>query len=137
MTDSEKPFTSPRCRFADKNFHEFCHECQRPYFRGYIDTQFFPRDPNPREIYKGKLWTRVFLVLMLIGLALGILASVHLIREEKIVNLAGWRLWEKIIVAVSCVIFIFRLVVHVVSPGHRFSHGTGEWRSTNSTGCSC
>ena len=38
-----------------------------------------PRDPNPQGIYKGKFWARVFLVLMLFGLALGILASFHII----------------------------------------------------------
>jgi hypothetical protein len=54
-------------------------ECERPYFRDYIDTRFFPRDPNPQGIYKGKFWVRVFLVLMLFGLVLIILASFHII----------------------------------------------------------
>ncbi len=62
MTDDEEPFTCPRCGFKDKIFHEFCPECQRPYFRDYIDTRFFPRDPNPQGISKGTFWARVFLV---------------------------------------------------------------------------
>jgi hypothetical protein len=79
MTDDEKLFTCPRCGFNDKIFHQVCPECRRPYFRDYIDTRFFPRDPNPQGIYKGKFWARVFLVLMLFGLALGILVSFHII----------------------------------------------------------
>jgi len=79
MTDDEKPFTCPRCGFKDKIFHTVCPECGRPYFRDYIDTQVFPRDPNPQGIYKGKFWARIFLVLTLIGLALGILASFHIL----------------------------------------------------------
>ena len=78
MTDDEAPFTCPRCGFKYKIFHQVCPECGRPYFRDYIDTQAFPRDPNPQGIYKGKFWARVFLVLMLFGLALGILASFHI-----------------------------------------------------------
>jgi hypothetical protein len=77
--DEEKPFTCPRCGFRDSIFHEICPECQRPYFRDYIDTRFYPRDPDPQGIYKGKFWGRVFLVLTLIGLAIGILASFHVI----------------------------------------------------------
>lgn len=79
MTDDEKPFTCPRCGFKDKIFHTVCPECGRPYFRDYIDTQVFPRDPNPQGIYKGKFWARIFLVMMLIGLAVGILASFHIL----------------------------------------------------------
>jgi hypothetical protein len=40
------------------------------------------------------------------------------------VNLTGRRLWEKIVVAASCVIIISWVIVLVVSPGHRFSLGT-------------
>jgi len=79
MTDDEKPFTCPRCGFNDKIFHTVCPECGRPYFRDYIDTQVFPRDPNTQGIYKGRFWARIFLVLTLIGLAVGILASFHLL----------------------------------------------------------
>lgn len=75
----EKPFTCPRCGHEDSEFHQICPECGRPYFRDYIDTQFFPRDPNPQGVYKGKFWARIFLVLMLFGLTLGILASFHII----------------------------------------------------------
>jgi hypothetical protein len=82
-SSDEKPwggvFTCPRCGYQNKTFHEFCPECQRPYFRDYIDTQFYPRDPNPQGIYKGKFWARVFLVLTLQGLAIGLLASFHII----------------------------------------------------------
>ncbi len=39
-------------------------------------------------------------------------------------NLTDRRLWEKIVVAVSCIIIISWVVVLVVSPGHRFSLGT-------------
>jgi len=48
-TDPEAPFTCPRCGFRDKTFHQVCPECGRPYFRDYIDTQFFPVTRTPRE----------------------------------------------------------------------------------------
>jgi DNA-directed RNA polymerase subunit RPC12/RpoP len=79
MTDDEKPFTCPHCGFNDDSFHQVCPECGRPFFRDYIDTRVHPRDPNPQGIYKGKFWARIFLVLMLFGLAFGILASFHVI----------------------------------------------------------
>ncbi len=79
MTDDQPPFTCPRCGHQDNIFHHICPECGRPFFRDYQDTRFYPRDPNPQGIYKGKFWARVFLVLMLLGIALGILASFHII----------------------------------------------------------
>ncbi|MFA5414437.1 MAG: hypothetical protein WC295_02990 [Methanoregula sp.] len=83
--DPETPFTCPRCGYPDKTFHEFYPKCQRPYFRDYLDTRFYPRDPNPQGIYKGKIGAHVFLVLTLLGLALSILVSFHIIWEEKTV----------------------------------------------------
>ena len=83
MPNPEAQFTRTRCGFGDKIFHQVCPGCGRPYFHDYIDTQFFPRDPNPRGIYKGKIRARVFPVLMLPGLAPGIPASFHIIQEEN------------------------------------------------------
>jgi hypothetical protein len=78
-TNDTSPFTCPRCGHEDNVFHAVCPECGRPYFRDYIDTKFHPRDPNPTGIYSGKFWARVFLVLVLLGLAVHILASFHII----------------------------------------------------------
>ena len=83
MTDSgsdEAPFTCPRCGHEDRSFHEVCPECGRPFFRDYIDTRFHPRDPDPQGVYKGKFWARVFLILVLMGMALGLLSSSGIIR---------------------------------------------------------
>jgi len=80
MTDAgSTPFTCPRCGHGDKEFHPVCPECGRPYFRDYIDTRFHPRDPNPTGIYSTKFWAQVFLVLTLLGIAIHILASFHII----------------------------------------------------------
>jgi hypothetical protein len=79
MTTGNAPFTCPRCGHEDNEFHAVCPECGRPYFRDYIDTQFHPRDPNPTGIYSTKFWAQVFLVLVLLGLAVHILASFHII----------------------------------------------------------
>jgi hypothetical protein len=73
------PFTCPRCGHNDNEFHAVCPECGRPYFRDYIDTQFHPRDPNPTGIYSTKFWAQVFLVLVLLGLVVHVLASFHVI----------------------------------------------------------
>jgi len=74
VTDAgSTPFTCPRCGHGDKEFHAICPECSRPYFRDYIDTQFYPRDPCPTGIYSGKFWAQVFLVLTLLGLVIHIL----------------------------------------------------------------
>jgi len=80
MTGDKKRFTCPRCGFRDTIFHQVCPECGRPFFRDYIDTQFFPRDPDPQGICKGKSWARVFLVLILIGLAFGLLLEYYVIQ---------------------------------------------------------
>lgn len=80
MTDSEKMFICPRCGFRDYIFHHICPECGRTYFRDNIDMQFFPRDPNPEGVYKGKFWAGVFLLLTVIGLAFGLLLKYHVIQ---------------------------------------------------------
>lgn len=73
INDGNAPFTCPRCGHQDREFHAICPECSRPFFRDYIDTQFYPRDPNPTGIYSGKFWAQVFLVLTLLGLSIHIL----------------------------------------------------------------
>jgi hypothetical protein len=77
LMTSDAPFTCPRCGHEDFEFHAVCPECGRPYFRDYIDTQVHPRDPNPTGIYSGKFWAQVFLVLVLLGLVIHVLASFH------------------------------------------------------------
>jgi predicted amidophosphoribosyltransferase len=72
-------FTCPRCSYQDREFHQVCPECGRPFVRDYIDTRVHPRDPDPAGIYSGKFWARVFLVCTLIGLALYLLASFGMI----------------------------------------------------------
>jgi ribosomal protein L32 len=79
MPDDLSPFTCPRCGYQDRIFHQVCPECGRPYFRDYIDTRVHPRDPEPQGVYKGKFWALIFLVLILIGLAVSILPSFHII----------------------------------------------------------
>jgi hypothetical protein len=84
MNDDLRPFTCPRCGYHGRIFHQICPECGRPYFRDYQDTQIHPRDPEPQGIYKGKFRAFVFLVLLLIGLAISILASFHIILEQHL-----------------------------------------------------
>jgi ribosomal protein L32 len=79
MMNDQRVFTCPRCGFKDRIFHKVCPECGRPVLRDYIDTQVHPRDPNPQGVYKGKFWAHIFLILTLLGLAIGILVSFHLI----------------------------------------------------------
>ena len=74
------PYTCPRCGHEDSSFHEICPGCGRPFFRDYIDTQVHPRDPDPQGIYRGTFWARVFLVLVLLAMALGLLSSFGIIR---------------------------------------------------------
>jgi hypothetical protein len=77
LTSGNAPFTCPRCGHEDEEFHPVCPACGRPYFRDYIDTQFHPRDPDPPGIYSGTFRTQVFLVLVLPGLVIHVLASFH------------------------------------------------------------
>jgi predicted amidophosphoribosyltransferase len=72
-------FTCPRCGYQDREFHQVCPECGRPFVRDYIDTQVHPLDPDPAGIYSGKFWARVFLVCTLAGLTLCLLASFGII----------------------------------------------------------
>ncbi len=74
------PYTCPRCSHQNGEFHAICPACSRPYVRDYIDTRFHPRDPNPAGIYAGKIWAQVFLVLVLLGSAIHVLASFGIIR---------------------------------------------------------
>jgi len=75
MNVSKFPFTCPKCGYKDREFHQVCPECGRPFARDFIDTQIHPRDPDPTGIYSGKFWARVFIVLTLGGLALYLLFS--------------------------------------------------------------
>jgi hypothetical protein len=43
---SKKPFTCPKCGYADSEFHTICPECSRPFMRDYADTRIHPRDPD-------------------------------------------------------------------------------------------
>ena len=74
MKAGDPPFTCPRCGHEDDEFHPVCPKGGRPYFRDYIDTQFHPRDPDPTGIYSGTFRAQVFLVLVLPGLVIHVLA---------------------------------------------------------------
>ena len=78
MPAQKNGFTCPHCGYTDRTFHAVCPACGRPYFRDYIDTRVHPRDPNPLGVYREKTWARIFLVLTLISLAVGLLVSFHL-----------------------------------------------------------
>ena len=75
MKVNQAPFICPKCGFKDGKFHKVCPKCGRPFVRDFIDTQVHPMDPDPAGIYSGKFWARAFLVCMLLGLALYLLAS--------------------------------------------------------------
>jgi len=79
MKARQPPFTCPGCGYKDREFHQVCPECGRPFVRDFIDTQVHPRDPNPTGIYSGTFWAWVFLVCTLLGLALYLLASFGII----------------------------------------------------------
>ena len=79
MKAKQTLFTCPGCGYKDAQFHKVCPECGRPFVRDFIDTQVHPRDPDPTGIYSGKFWAMVFLVCMLLGLALYLLASFGMI----------------------------------------------------------
>jgi len=79
MKTNKTPFTCPKCGYIDREFHQVCPECGRPFVRDFLDTQIHPRDPDSTGIYSGKFWARVFLVCTLLGLALYLLASFGII----------------------------------------------------------
>jgi predicted amidophosphoribosyltransferase len=79
MKTRQSPFICPRCGYKDREFHQVCSGCGRPFVRDFIDTQVHPRDPNPAGIYSGTIWARVFLVCTLLGLTLYLLASFGII----------------------------------------------------------
>jgi hypothetical protein len=81
MKTGQPPFTCPWCGYKDRDFHQVCPGCGRPFVWDFIDTQVHPRDPNPAGIYSGKFWARVFLVCMLLGLSLYLLTSFGIIQE--------------------------------------------------------
>jgi len=81
MKARQPPFTCPGCGYKDREFHQVCPECGRPFVRDFIDTQVHPRDPNPTGIYSGTFWAWVFLVCTLLGLTLYLLASFGIIQE--------------------------------------------------------
>ena len=71
----EKPFTCPKCGYADLIFHAVCPECGRPFMRDYADTRIHPRDPDLTGTCTVKFWARILLVLTVGGIVLGLLAS--------------------------------------------------------------
>jgi hypothetical protein len=73
------PFTCPKCRHTDTVFHAVCPECGRPFFRDYIDTRMYPRDPDPTGVVTVKFWALVLLVLTAGGIILGLLSSFGLL----------------------------------------------------------
>ena len=75
----EKPFTCPKCGYADLKFHTICLECGRPFMRDYADTRIHPRDPDLTGICTVKFWARILLVLTVGGIVLGLLASFGLL----------------------------------------------------------
>jgi hypothetical protein len=76
---SDKPFTCPKCGYADSEFHTICPECGRPFMRDYTDTRIHPRDPDPTGICTVRFWARILLVLTVGGIVLGLLSSFGLI----------------------------------------------------------
>jgi hypothetical protein len=71
----EKPFTCPKCGYADLQFHTVFYGCGRPFMRDYADTRIHPRDPDLTGICTVKFWARILLVLTVGGIVLGLLAS--------------------------------------------------------------
>jgi len=77
---NEKTFTCPKCGYCSAEFHNICPECGRPFMRDYPDTQMHPRDPDPSGVVTVKFWARIFLVLMLGSIILGLLFSFGILR---------------------------------------------------------
>lgn len=76
---TQMPFTCPKCGHADSVFHTICPECGRPFVRDYTDTQIHPRDPDLTGVCTSRFWIRVFLVLMVGGIAMSLLLSFGLL----------------------------------------------------------
>jgi hypothetical protein len=71
----DKPFTCPKCDHKDSTFHMICPECGQRFVRDYMDTQFYPKDPDLTGICTSKFWIWVFLLLTLGGIIFGLLSS--------------------------------------------------------------
>mgnify|MGYP007112379478 FL=1 len=72
--ESVRGFTCPHCGRRSREFRSTCPECGRPFMRDYIDWRMYPRDPERRgTLYYNRFWARVWLVLMILGLAFSVL----------------------------------------------------------------
>ncbi len=72
--ESVQGFTCPHCGRRNREFRSICPECGRPFMRDYIDWRMHPRDPELRGTwYYNRSWARVWLVLMVLGLAFSVL----------------------------------------------------------------
>ncbi len=73
MTAAKPGFliTCPHCGYRDTTFRAICPECGRPFQRDYIDTRVHPRDPDLTGVVTSRFWARVFLVLVVVGAAIG------------------------------------------------------------------
>jgi len=79
----EGRFSCPHCGYTDTAFHPVCPGCGRPFMRDYIDTQMHPRDPNPQGVYRGRTWARIFLALLALSVAFGLLGLVWVVCGES------------------------------------------------------
>ncbi|MFA7694330.1 MAG: hypothetical protein WCX63_02230 [Methanoregula sp.] len=77
---AKAPFICPKCGHEDMIFHEICPECGRLFFRDYIDTRVYPKDPDLAGVCTSKFWTWIFLLLILGGIFMGILSLFGIIR---------------------------------------------------------
>ncbi|MFA5236511.1 MAG: hypothetical protein WC362_01490 [Methanoregula sp.] len=72
MPDRTHHFKCQKCGHADREFHDVCPVCGRPFFRDYVDTQVHPRDPDLAGVVTSKFRARIFLVLMLAGIGVSL-----------------------------------------------------------------
>jgi len=66
-------FTCPRCNYQDTTFHSICPECGRPFQRDYIDVRVHPRDPDLTGVCTSKFWAKIFLILIAVSAAIGVI----------------------------------------------------------------
>jgi hypothetical protein len=71
-------FQCPHCGYRSTAFHAVCPECGRPFQRDYIDTGIHPRDPEPTGVITSRFWARVFLILLAVSVAIGVIAALLL-----------------------------------------------------------
>ena len=78
--NKEKPFVCPKSHHESAEFHMICPECGQRFIRDYPDTQMFPHDPYLTGVCTSRFWIRVFLLLTLGGIVIGLLLKLGLLR---------------------------------------------------------